>query len=67
MTTTKKTTTAKKPPVKKAVAPKPPADDFVRMIDELRVQIEDAQKQLVVLAGASVAVILLITAGLFVL
>jgi hypothetical protein len=67
MATTKKTTTTKKAPVKKAVVQKPPTDDFVRIIDELRVQIETAQKQLVMLAGASVAVILLITAGLLVL
>ncbi len=66
MATTKKAP-VKKAPVKKAVVQKPPTDDFVRIIDELRVQIEAAQKQLVMLAGASVAVILLITAGLFVL
>jgi len=66
MATTKKAP-VKKAPVKKAVVQKPPTDDFVRIIDELRAQIETAQKQLVMLAGASVAVILLITAGLFVL
>jgi hypothetical protein len=66
MATTKKAP-VKKAPVKKAVVQKPPTDDFVRVIDELRVQIETAQRQLVMLAGASVAVILLITAGLLVL